>query len=142
MSEKTQKLADQQSHIDSISLLSKYCSDIEEWPENWAGEQTDIQIGHDIIEQFKPFIITLINKNLSKKTIKTYINYLGALGGELIRQINYDNECRQLSAKDLILKYIDDSGGPHWRHAYNEQDHSRYDSVCKRLFKFMTENID
>ena len=76
----------------------------------------------------------------AKKTIRTYAGYLWALGGELIRQINeYENE-RELSARDLILKYIDNSGGPYWRHAYTEEDHEKYDSVCRQLFKFMTKD--
>lgn len=124
-----------------MSLLPKYCDCMEEWPENWAGEEIDVKIGCAIIEQFKPFIVHLIDKKLSNKTIKTYLSYLAALGGELIRQVNDDSKERKLPARDLILKYVDDCGGPYWRHAYNEQDDLKYNSVCKRLFKFMTENI-
>ena len=33
---------------------------------------------------------------------------------------NDDNNERRLSAKDLILKYVDSGEGPYWRHACSE----------------------
>ena len=125
---------------DTMSLFFEYCKDIGEWPERWEIDEEDIKIGRDIVEQFKPFIINLIEKDLSKKTVKLYRDYLWVLGGELIRQINDDESERRLSAKELILKHIDDFGGPYWRHARDEADNAKYDSVCKQFFKFLTEN--
>ena len=124
---------------DAMSLFLEYCKDIDEWPDRWEIDEEDIEIGRDIVEQFKPFIVSLIEKGLSKKTVKSYRDYLWALGGELIRQINEDESERRLSARELILIHVDNYGGPYWRHAYNESDKARYDSVCKKLFKFITE---
>jgi hypothetical protein len=53
-----------------------------------------------------------------------YAGYLWVLGGELIRQLNEDESERGLLVKDLILKYIDDSGGPYWHHARDESEHA------------------
>ena len=121
-------------------LLYEYCKDIDEWPDKWEIDEDDIKIEHDIVGQFKPFITSLIKKDLSKKTVKLYGDYLWALGGELIRQINEDESDRLLSARELILKYVDDCGGPYWRHAYDEKDDAKYNSICKHLFKFLTSN--
>lgn len=71
--------------------------------------------------------------------MRTTGDYLWALGGELIRQINYDEAERKLSAKEIILKYIDDEGGPYWRHARTEFEHGQYNSVCGKLFKFISK---
>ena len=122
-----------------MDMFIKHCKDIDEWPDSWEIDEGDIKMGRDIIERFKPFIISLIERDLSKKTIRIYKNYLWALGGELIRQINDDESERLLSAKELILKHVDDSGGPYWRHANDELDRSKYNSVCKRFFNFITE---
>lgn len=122
-----------------MSLLLEHCRDIDEWSDSWEIDETDIEIGCGIIEQFKPFIISLINKDLSKKTIGIYRDYPLVLGGELIRQINEDENDRQLSAKDLILKHVDENGGPYWSHASSEADDAKYDSVCRKLFCFMIE---
>ena len=124
---------------DATDLFLEYCKDIDEWPDRWEIDEEDIKIGRDIVEQFKPFIVSLIEKGLSKKTVKSYRDYLWALGGELIRQINEDESERRLSAREFILKHVDNYGGPYWRHAYNESDEAKYDSVCKRFFKFITE---
>ena len=121
-------------------LLHKYCKDINDWPASWEITEDDLTIGPAVTEQFKLLLIDLIKKERSRSTIKIYARYLWALGGELIRQINEDDSERSLSAKELILKYVDDSGGPYWRHARDELEHVRYDSVCKQLFKFITEN--
>lgn len=94
-------------------------------------------IGQSIVEEMTPFLVDRIQKGRAKSTIRIYAGYLCALGGELIRQINYDEVERKLSAKQLILKYVDDEGGPYWRHAYDELDHQRYDSVCRCLYKFL-----
>lgn len=133
-------LAKFSSSKNSTDLLLAYCKDINEWPEGWEIDSADIEIGQAINEQFKLLLLDQIEKGKSKKTVKIYANYLWALGGELIRQVNEDDNERRLSAKDLILKYVDDGGGPYWRHANNELDHAKYDSVCKQLFKFITES--
>lgn len=123
-----------------IDLLPAYCKKINNWPASWEGVEEDIIIGQAITEQFKLFLIDLLEKGRAKKTIRNYGDFLWVLGGELIRSINEDEDERKLSARELILKYIDDSGGPYWRHACDESEHSRYDSICKKLFKFMTTN--
>ena len=124
---------------DVMDMFIKHCKDMGEWSDSWEIDEGDIKIGLDIVEQFKPFIISLIERDLSKKTIRIYKNYLWALGGELIRQINEDESERLLSAKELILKHVDGSGGPYWRHANDELERSKYNSVCKRFFNFITE---
>jgi hypothetical protein len=124
------------------ALLLEYCKDINDWPSAWEGLTADIKTGHAILEHFKPFLIGQIKKGKSKRTIKNYAQYLWVLGGELIRQVNDNSYDRRLSAEKLILKYIDASGGLYWCHANDESEHNKYDSVCKKLFKFMTTNSD
>ncbi len=128
------------STTNHTDLLHAYCKDIENWPAKWEIAEEDIVIGKAITEQFKLFLIDRIEKGRAKKTIKNNAIYLWVLGGELIRAINEDDSERKLSARELLLKYIDDSGGPYWRHAYDEIEHSKYDSVCRQLFKFITTN--
>lgn len=125
----------------SADWLLVYCKNINDWPDSWEIDEIDIEIGKAIVEQFKPFLIEKIEQGRAKKTIKTYAGYLWALGSELISQLNQDETERHLSARELILKYINESGGPYWRHASNEADHERYDSTCKQLFKFMITNL-
>lgn len=124
----------------SQNLLLVYCKNINEWPESWEIDSDDIRVGNAILDYFKAFLLDKIEKGRSKKTIKNDSNYLWALGGELISRINEDDNERKLSAKELILNYIDDSGGPLWQHASSELEHNQYDSVCKQLFKFISQS--
>lgn len=123
--------------ISADDLLKGFCKDIDEWPDNWAGGDIDVPIGNAIVEEFKPFLLDRIEKGRAKNTIKIYAGYLCCLGAELIRRLNNDEKQRKLSAKQLILKHVDDSGGPYWQHARDERHHEHYDSVCRGLYKFM-----
>ena len=119
------------------SLLLAYCKNIDTWADSWEIGEKDQKTGEAIVEEFKLFLINRIEKGRAKKTIKNCANYLWVLGGELIRRVNDDESERRLTVRKLILKYVDESGGPYWRHAHDESDHARYDSVCRQLFKFM-----
>lgn len=142
LANRKQKASSAKSDTNHVDLLYTYCKDIDAWPEKWEIAEEDIVIGQSITEQFKLFLLDRIDKGLAKKTIKNDATYLWVLGGELIRAVNDNDRERQLPARELILKYIDDSGGPYWRHACDEAEHSKYDSVCKQLFKFMTINFN
>jgi hypothetical protein len=124
----------------SLDQLIQCCKNLEDWPSSWEIGGSDLKIGKAILEEFKPFLIDRVEKGRAKSTIKIYAQYLWALGGELIRQVNDEPNQRRLPAKKIILKSIDDSGGPLWRHARDGMDHARYDSVCKQLFRFLTKN--
>jgi len=124
----------------AIELLYQYCKDIEEWPGRWEIAEEDLIVGESIKDQFKLFLIDSIEKGRAKRTIKTYSSYLAALGGELISRVNQDESERSLLGDKLILKYVDESGGPYWCHARDESEHDQYDSVCRQLFKFMMAN--
>ncbi len=127
----------QKNNLANHNLLRKYCKNIDGWADSWKGDECDVAIGLSIVEAFKLFLLSRIEKGRAIRTIKKDAGYLWALGGELIRQINYNEDERKLCAKDLILKYISEDGGPYWRHAFDELEHDRYDSVCRQLFKFM-----
>lgn len=132
------KNALKQTNDNNINILYKYCKNIDQWPHKWEIDQDDIKVGKALLEEFKSFLIDLINKGRAKKTIKNYADYLWVLGGELIRQINDEPDERKLSTKNFIKKHVNESGGPYWCHAYNEADHDRYDSVCRKFYKFLT----
>jgi hypothetical protein len=120
-------------------LLLEYCKDINDWPDSWEIDSDDIRVGNHILEHFTAFLIDKIQQGRAKKTIKNYAQYLWILGSELISRINFYEHERELSAKELILNYIDQDGGPLWQDASSELEQDRYDSVCKALFKFMTQ---
>src|SRR5436189_6302479 len=124
---------------DPLDTLLRYWKDLYQWPQGWEIATPDIKVGKAILEYFIPFLMEQIKNGKSKRTIKKHAGYLWALGGELIREVNENPTDRRLSPEKLILKYVDALGGPYWRHASSEADHAQYNSVCRQIFKFMTQ---
>ena len=125
---------------DALATLKTYCKEINRWAESWAGfPDLDVPVGERIVAEFTPFLLALIDERRAKKTVKKYAAYLWVLGGELIRRVSTDEKARKLPARTLILKHIDETGGPLWRHARDEQEHAVYDAVCRRFYRFLTD---
>ena len=123
---------------DALATLKTYCKDIDRWAESWAGfPDLDVPVGERIVAEFTPFLLAVIAERRTKKTVKKYADYLWVLGGELIRRVSTDEKARKLPARTLILKHIDETGGPLWRHARDEQEHAVYDAVCRRFYQFL-----
>src|SRR3990167_509668 len=98
--QKNKKNTPLQDNKNSMDILIHYFKNINEWPESWEIDKGDIKIGEAVLEQFKFFLIDRIENGRAKKTIKSYGNYLWALGGELIRAVNEDTSQRKLSGRN------------------------------------------
>jgi len=120
--------------------LALICNDINQWPKSWAGDDSDIIIGNVVLSQFKLYLLHLIAKGRATTTIKKHANCLWALGGEIIRDTNEYGWDERLPSKNIVLKYVNDSGGPYWRHADGESDLRLYDNTCRQLYKFLIDN--
>ena len=97
--------------------------DLDRWAESWAGfPKLDVPVGEKIVEEFKPFLQALGDAGYSNKTLKRYADFLWALGGEVIRHVNEEPADRKLPARELLLRHIDETGGPYWPHVYNASD--------------------
>lgn len=123
--------------------LAIYCKDIDRWPRSWAGfPELDGPVGERMVEEFKPFLLALIQERRTKKTVKQYAHYLWILGGEIIRRVHFEEKDRKLPGRSLILKYIDSTGGPLWNDVRYEREHEAYDTVCRQLYQFLTGGND
>ena len=117
--------------------IKELCPDIDRWPESWEGVAEDTAYGREIVKEMKPFIDYLIENGLSKRGIKRHIDNLWILGGELIRDLNYDESLRQKAALDLILDNVDEDGGPYCRHLDAEEQTRCFDATCKKFYRFL-----
>ncbi len=117
--------------IKTIIDINTLFPNIDEWPDSWSGMSYDIPVGKLILKEFKAFLNQQKNR-LTKKTLKDYSNYLWALGGEIIRDTNLNEQKAEDLNTDFLLNYVDLCGGPYWRHAINENDQNRYNSICRR----------
>ncbi len=122
---------------ESIQQIEAVFPDIQSWPESWMGDDDDLAPGNLALGVFIQYLIHLMEKGRARSTVKKHGDYLWALGGEIIRDTSESGFNRNLSACDLVLGYVDNQGGPYWRHANGEDDQRQYDSMCRSLYRFL-----
>ena len=112
--------------------------DLDTWPRSWRGYDTDVPPGEALVTCFRPFIAHLAASSLSPKTIRTHVDNLWILGGEIIRDLNTDPALRKVPADRLLRKVIHTDGGPLMYHGSEEEQRS-FDSTCRRLHRFLSD---
>ncbi|MCP4606631.1 MAG: hypothetical protein GY847_39995 [Proteobacteria bacterium] len=109
---------------------------MELWPKSWAGTSDDIPIGKKLVAEMKPFIIQLHTLGLSKKTIRRHLDNLWVIGGEIIREINYEPALAKKQPRKLLFDTVSDGEAPYVHNA-SESEHRSFDSTARRLFRFL-----
>jgi hypothetical protein len=129
--------------------LTDYFPDIIEWPRSWAITREDVKTGYDLSQIFDAFLWHLIEAGLTKKTVQKHGYHLNMLGEEIIRRLNdndddeFDDKEMGLTAKGLIMHFVDDEGGPllsFWSPDIKSElaQHMAYDGTCRKLLKFIS----
>ena len=80
----------------------------------------------------RPFLEHLASSSLSPKTIRRHVDNLWLLGGEIIRDLNYDPSLRKMAADRLLRNVIHEDGGP-LIHNGSEEEQRSFDSTCRKL---------
>ena len=111
---------------------------LDQWPDSWAGVPEDMPIGTGLVVELRPFIMHLQKLSLSPKTIRSHVNNLWVIGGEIIRQLNDEPKRRQLKPRKLLLDAIDLGEAPLAPDATEEQQNS-LDATARRLLRFLTK---
>ena len=122
----------------SSSDASAYCRDLDNWPRSWMGLEKDLPPGEQLVACFRPFIEHLASSSLSPKTIRRHVDNLWLLGGEIIRDLNYDPSQRKVAVHKLLRDAIGADGGPL---IYNGSEDAQYslDSTCRKLHRFLSQ---
>src|SRR6202161_3123320 len=122
----------------SSSDASAYCRDLDTWPRSWMGLEKDLPPGEQLVACFRPFIEHLASSSLSPKTIRQHVDNLWLLGGEIIRDLNYDPSLRKMAADRLLRNVIHENGGPL---IYNgsEEGQRSLAQPCLRLHRSLTQ---
>ena len=123
----------------SSLTIETICPDFQEWPDSWKGEDKDVPFGQGLIEAFRPFIQSLIDHGWSKSTIRNHIDNLWLLGGEIIREVNDDNEYRRFTPLQKLMQTIGLEGGPYCRHLDSDEEMRSFDATCRKLYKYLME---
>ena len=100
------------------------------------GLEKDLPPGEQLVACFRPFIEHLASSSLSPKTIRRHVDNLWLLGGEIIRDLNYNPALRKVAAQKLLRDVVGADGGPL---IYNgsEEEQPALDSTCRKLHRFL-----
>ena len=119
-----------------MNKLNEICPDFPEWPDRWMGIEADLAYGEKLLKEIRPFAEFLAESSLTKKTQKKHLTNLWILGGEIIRDVNINDEYF-IPASEKLMNSLGTDGGPYCRHLHSEAEMNSYDSTCRKLFKFM-----
>jgi len=111
-----------------------------DWPSSWAGVHEDEPIGKALVTEMRPFVEHLA-RSLASKSVRGHLNNLWVIGGEIIRQVNYDPQQRELKAHTLLLRAIE-SGEAHSTRNITHAQQDSLDATALRLLRFMTVHGD
>ena len=123
----------------SVGDVSAYSRDLDNWPRSWMGLEKDLPPGEQLLACFRPFIEHLASSSFTPKTIRRHVDNLWLLGGEIIRDLNYDPSLRKVAAKKLLRNVIHQDGGP-LVHNGSEDEQRSFDSTCRKLYRFLTQS--
>ena len=117
--------------------LEHYCRDLKGWPQSWMGLEKDLPPGEQLIAFFRPFLEHLASSNLSPKTIQKHVDNMWSLGGEFIRELNYDPPLRKKPVEQVLLKMLQ-YGGPMLYHGAEDEQRS-FDATCRKFKRFLNQ---
>ena len=120
------------------SDASASCRDLATWPRSWMGGEQDLPFGTQLLACFRPFIEHLASSSLSPKTIRTHMDNLWLLGGEIIRDLNDDPSLRKVPADRRLGDVLHDDGGPLIYNGSEDMQRS-FDSTCRKLHRFLSQ---
>jgi hypothetical protein len=102
------------------------------------GLDKDLPPGEELVACLRPFIEHLASSSLSPKTIRQHVDNLWTLGGEIIRDLNYDAFQRKMAADRLLRNVIHTYGGP-LIHNGSEEEQRSFDPTCRKLHRFLSQ---
>ncbi len=100
---------------------AKLKQDLECWPGSWMGLDSDIPIGRRIVQVMRLFLEAMLEARFSYTTINRHVGNLWLLGGEIISRVHHDPELKDLAGEQLILRFVDEEGGPYSKHVTTEE---------------------
>ncbi|HEX7551024.1 MAG TPA: hypothetical protein VF579_10650 [Candidatus Methylomirabilis sp.] len=102
------------------------------------GFPEDIPPGEQIVAAFRPFLAHLVGLQLSRNTLRTHVDNLWRLGGELIRDVNNTPALRKRPIAARLFEAVDE-GGPLLYHGNSEAEQRSFDSTCRKLRRFLEQ---
>lgn len=123
--------------MDSRPLGTRLLSGIDEWPESWAGQVVDRQLGERTLSALRPFLAALASSSFADTTLRRHFGNAWMLGGEIVRVTSQDPTVSRFDGRGLLLHFVDEEGGPLLFPRCTEEEQRSFDSTCRKLLKYL-----
>ena len=117
--------------------LRELSPDFDEWPKSWMGLKEDLEYGKKLLPYMEDFLNHLIERDLSRKTLKNYIDNTWLLGGSIIKNVSIYEEYKIAPLKKLMTSV--ETGGmlPDGYDHMTERDLSAFERTCELFEEFL-----
>jgi hypothetical protein len=123
---------------DDARRLRQACPDLDKWAKSWRFDEPDIAVGQQIVEVFTPFLLSLLDQGLARKTVSRHRDNLWTLGGELVRRRYDDKKLARQHVRAAIQQLVND-GGPLVYPRISESEQDSLDATCRKLNQFLRD---
>ena len=109
------------------------------WPQLWAVEDSDVELGRRLTECLEPFLLDLVQQGLADKTFARHRDHIEMLGGEIIRRRYDDAGLAKQPIDDLLSHLIEEEGGPLIWPRITETAQRAFDATCRKLYRLLQQ---
>ena len=97
--------------------------------------------GRAIVAVFKPFLLDLLHRKVSKTTFNRDRLNLWQAGGAMIQCRHGDPALKRLSIEILIRDMIEEDGGPLLWPRISESEQKALDATCRKFYRFLNRPV-
>ena len=125
--------------MDSRALGHKLLASIDGWPASWSYEARNESFGRELVRALRPFLASIASSSLAETTLRRHFANAWQLGGEVVRAASQDSVLVRLEGPELLLRFVDEEGGPILSSYASEAEQRAFDSTCRKVFKFLAD---
>jgi hypothetical protein len=114
--------------------------DLDKWPESWMGTKKDLEYGRKLLPFMEEFIHYLAGQDLSRKTLKEYVDNVCLLGGTLIKDVSIYEGYKKDPLKKL--KAAAEGGGclPDGYEGMSNSGLASFERMCRKFAEFLKKS--
>ena len=117
------------------AVVDELRATLSRWPQLWAVEDSDVELGRRLTEWLEPFLLDLIQQGLADKTFARHRDHIEMLGGEIIRRRYDDADLAKQPIDELLSHLIEEEGGPLIWPQITETAQRAFDATCRKLYR-------
>ncbi len=120
--------------------LRELSPDFDEWPQRWMGMKEDLEYGEKLLPYMEAFLNDLLRRDLSRRTLKNYIDHIWFLGGSIITRVsNYEEY--NVPPLTMLKKFVEMGGIlPDGFDHMTEKEVHAFERTCELFEEFLKRN--